>query len=102
MFAKNGCADWRGGGEWGPREALFLRLWVNYDNTGIEESKAKHEGHRSDGKIKMRNERPVLASECAGRWRGHSKPRKSAGYNDTAVGYKPRGGPHSLMSDPES
>lgn len=102
MFAKNGCADWRGGGEWGPREVLFLRLWVNYDNTGIEESKAKHEGHRSEGKIKMRDERPVLASECAGRWRGHCKPRKSAGYDDTAVGYKPRGGPHSLMSDPES
>lgn len=24
------------------------------------------------------------------------------GYDDTAVGYKPRGGPHSLRSDPES
>lgn len=47
MFAKNenGCADWRGGGECGLREVLFLRLWVNYDNTGIGESKAKHEGH---------------------------------------------------------
>lgn len=33
-----------------------------------------------NGKIKMRNERPVLASECAGRWRGHRKPRKPAGY----------------------
>lgn len=44
-------------------EALFLRLWVNYDNKGTEESRAKHEGHRSEGKIKMCNERPVQASQ---------------------------------------
>lgn len=79
MFAKNGYADLRGGGECGPREALFLRLWVNYDNTGIEESKAKHEGHRSEEKIKMCSVRPAPVSEHAGRWRGHCTPRESAG-----------------------
>lgn len=52
MFAKNGYAYSRGGGECGPREAQFLRLWVNYDNEGIEENKAKHEGHRSEGRLK--------------------------------------------------
>lgn len=65
MFAKNECAYSRGGGERGSREALFLRLWVNYDNKGMEESRAKHEGHRSEGKIKMCNEKLVRASQCA-------------------------------------
>lgn len=46
-------------GEEEENEALFLRLWVNYDNKGTEENRAKHEGHRSEGKIKMCNMRPV-------------------------------------------
>lgn len=62
MFAKNEYAYSRGG-ECGSREALFLRLWVNYDNKGTEESRAKHEEHRSEGKIKMCNERPMPASQ---------------------------------------
>lgn len=102
VFAENGCADWRGGGEWGPREVLFLRLWVNCDNMGVEESKAKHEGRRSEGKIKMRNERPVLACECAGRWRGTASPENQLGTMIQPWATSLVGGLHSLMSDPES
>lgn len=102
------CKEWlrlpRGGGDGGLREALFLRLWVNYDNMGIEERKVEQERHRSEGKIKCAKRGlcwSLTALEGGGATARRRKQREGRGRRHSH-GQQASWGLHSLKSDPES